>query len=76
MAEPTAESSASSDSAESKAGRNLPVAIAVGVVLGGVALASLIWLKWIFVVLAVVALWIGASEVIAAMATRGIRVLA
>lgn len=58
----------------SKAGRNLPVAIAVGVVLGAVVLGSLIWVKWIFLIVAVLALWIGVVEVTRAMAQRQIRI--
>jgi phosphatidate cytidylyltransferase len=52
------------------------VAIAAGVFLGALALASLVWLKVLFVLLAVAALLIGASEIVTAMATRGIRILA
>ena len=62
-------------SVDGKAGRNLPVAIAVGLVLAGLCLASLIWLKWLFVVLAVVAIWIGTTEVATGMSARGIKVL-
>jgi phosphatidate cytidylyltransferase len=58
----------------SRAGRDLPVAIAVGLGLGGVILASLIWQKAFFAVVAVVAVWIGVVELSRAMATRGIRV--
>jgi phosphatidate cytidylyltransferase len=58
-----------------KAGRNLPVAIAAGVVLAAVALGSLVFVKWLFIPLAVVCLWIGIAEMAAAMATRGINVV-
>ena len=61
--------------ATTKAGRNLPVAIAAGVFLVVLCLASLLWMKWLFIPLAVVALWIGTTEVAAGMAARGIRVL-
>lgn len=64
----------SADEVPSKAGRNLPVAIAAGVVLAGLALGSLLWVKWLFIPLAVVALWVGISEMSAALATRGITV--
>jgi phosphatidate cytidylyltransferase len=67
---------AAPDSGAGKAGRNLPVAVAAGVFLGGMALASLVWIEWLFIPLAAAALVIGASEITAAMATRGIRVLA
>lgn len=77
MAEPdSAAQTTTAASGAGKAGRNLPVAIAAGVGLGALALGSLVWVKWLFVILAIVALWIGASEVVAGMATRGIKVLA
>ena len=51
------------EATQSKAGRNLPVAIAAGVVLGGLCIASLAWQKWLFIPLAVLALWIGITEI-------------
>jgi phosphatidate cytidylyltransferase len=76
MDEPAAgTSTAPAEGSAGKAGRNLPVAIAAGVALGVIALASLLWVKELFVVLAVLALWIGVSEIAAGMAARGIRVL-
>jgi phosphatidate cytidylyltransferase len=69
-------SSTAAEPVASKAGRNLPVAFAAGVVLGGLALASLLWWKPLFLLLAVVAVVIGATEIVAAMANRGIRLLA
>ncbi|MFN8126090.1 MAG: phosphatidate cytidylyltransferase [Candidatus Nanopelagicales bacterium] len=60
--------------AESKAGRNLPVAITAGVVLAGLCVASLAWQKWLFIPLAVIALWIGITEIANGLATRGIRI--
>ncbi len=62
------------EATQSKAGRNLPVAIAAGVVLGGLCIASLAWQKWLFIPLAVVALWIGITEIANGFATRGIRI--
>lgn len=59
---------------QSKAGRNLPLAIGVGVGLGALILASLLWQKWLFAVLAAAAVWIGVVELSRAMAVRGIRV--
>ncbi len=58
----------------SKAGRNLPVAIAAGVVLVGLIVASLAWQKWLFIVLAVVALWIGVTEIANGFASRNIKI--
>lgn len=59
----------------SKAGRNLPVAIAAGVFLVALIVASLAWHKWLFIVLAVVALWIGVTEIANGFAARNIRIL-
>lgn len=57
----------------SRAGRNLPVAIASGVVLGALILATLFWQKWLFGVLAGVALVIAVHEFSDAFAHRDIR---
>lgn len=57
----------------SRAGRNLPVAIASGVVLGALILATLFWQKWLFGVLAGLALVIAVHEFHDAFAHRGIR---
>ena len=68
---------ASTESAQpvpNRAGRNLPAAIASGVVLGALVIVSLIWLKWLFGVLAAVALVIALHELTQAFAQRGIRV--
>ncbi|MAT60623.1 MAG: phosphatidate cytidylyltransferase [Micrococcales bacterium] len=75
MSKSTAAEGESKSASGGKAGRNLPLAIGVGVLLGALALGSLLFLKEIFVVLAVVALCIGVSEVAAGMATRGIRIM-
>lgn len=61
--------------AEGKAGRNLPVATGAGVFLAALCLGSLVWVKWLFLPLAVVAIWIGTTELAAGMAARSIRVL-
>ncbi len=55
------------------AGRNLPVAIGVGVLLGALALITLFTWKWLFAVLAGAAICIGIWELTGAFANRGIR---
>jgi len=57
-----------------RSGRNLPAAIASGVVLGALVILSLIWFKWLFGVLAAVALCIALHELTVAFAGRDIRV--
>lgn len=57
--EPTAAEPAAS---KSKAGRNLPVAIAVGVGLGAIIIASLVWYKYLFAVLVTAAMLIAVWE--------------
>jgi phosphatidate cytidylyltransferase len=65
---------ASDDAAPpSRAGRNLPAAIASGVVLGVLVIVSLIWVKWLFGVLAGAVLLIALRELFVAFAQRGIR---
>jgi phosphatidate cytidylyltransferase len=56
----------------SRAGRNLPAAIAVGVLLVGIALASLYWQVWLFLVVIVAAIVIGTDELASAMRSKGI----
>lgn len=58
----------------SKAGRNLPAAIGVGVLLGVVALTCLFVQPWLFVALACIAICIGIWEVTNAFANSGIRI--
>ena len=60
--------------APSRAGRNLPAAIASGVVLAVLVVVSLIWVKWLFGVLTAVALVIALTELTQAFAQRDIRV--
>jgi len=55
-----------------RAGRNLPVAIGVGVVLGGLALLTLLTVKATFLIYMGVALAIGLHELAAALKTRDI----
>lgn len=59
---------------KSRAGRDLPAAIAVGVGLGGVALISLFVYKEAFVLLAGVVILLGVFELARALADAGIRV--
>jgi phosphatidate cytidylyltransferase len=65
---------ASSEGKASRAGRNLPAAIASGVALGLVVLVSLFTVKWLFGVVVVIALLIAGREFIAAFNGRDIRV--
>ncbi len=58
---------------KSRAGRNLPAAIAVGVILVGIALASLYWQVWLFVIVIVAAIVIGTDELASAMRSKGIQ---
>jgi phosphatidate cytidylyltransferase len=57
-----------------RTGRNLPVAIGVGVVLGGLALLTLLTVKATFLIYMGVVLAIGLHELAAALKTRGINV--
>jgi phosphatidate cytidylyltransferase len=59
---------------KSRAGRNLPAAIASGVALGIVVLLSLFLVKWLFVVVVVAALVIAASELVNAFAQSQVRI--
>lgn len=62
-----------SDTTTSKAGRNLPAAIGVGVGLFVAVAVGLIWLPWFFVALVAVALALGAVEVHRALLRKGMR---
>ena len=70
MGEPDGPTPAASTS---RAGRNLPAAIASGVVLGLVVAVSLFTLKWIFAVVVIVALLIAVQEFVQAFARNSIR---
>ncbi|MDZ7576594.1 MAG: phosphatidate cytidylyltransferase [Candidatus Nanopelagicales bacterium] len=59
----------------SRAGRNLPLAIAVGVVLGAVTLAILLWVKWVFVAYAAVFLIVAVWEMKGAFTRQTIAVV-
>lgn len=66
--------SATDDTPTSKAGRNLPAAIGVGVAIGAVALITLFTVKWTFAIFGLLAVCIGAYELINAFAAAGIKV--
>lgn len=55
-----------------RAGRNLPAAIGSGVVLAVLVIVSLLWVKWLFGVLAAVVLLIALRELVEAFAQRDI----
>ena len=57
-----------------KTGRNLPAAIAVGVILGGLALLTLLTVKATFLIYMGVALLIGLHELDTAFKTKGIKI--
>jgi phosphatidate cytidylyltransferase len=67
------DAAAAAPAPKSRAGRNLPAAIASAVVLAAVVLVSLFTLKWIFAVVVIVALIIAISELVAAFGQSGIR---
>jgi phosphatidate cytidylyltransferase len=58
----------------SRTGRNLPVAIAVGAALGAVTIASLYFVKVLFLAVVIVAVGIGVTELVRSFAARGINV--
>lgn len=58
----------------SRAGRNLPAAVTVGVVLGAVVVGSLYIVKAAFLVVVLAAVGVGVHELAKAFAIRGIRV--
>ncbi|MBF8185897.1 phosphatidate cytidylyltransferase [Nonomuraea sp. K274] len=64
----------SSSSGGSRTGRNLPAAIAVGVVLGALTLGSLYTIKELFLLVVVAAVGVGVLELVKAFETRGIKV--
>lgn len=55
----------------SRTGRNLPAAIGVGVALFAVVAVGLVWLPWLFIVFAAVALGLGVVEVDRALRRKG-----
>ena len=70
MGEPDA---AQAPAAKSRAGRNLPAAVASGVVLATVVLVSLFTVKWLFAVVVIAALIVAAHELFQAFAQASIR---
>jgi hypothetical protein len=58
----------------SRAGRNLPAAIGVGLLLGALIIITHFWHKELFLVLATASVSIGCWEIAQAMRRRGIRV--
>lgn len=55
----------------SRAGRNLPAAIAVGAALGAAIIGSLYWQKWLFIVLVVAVILVAVDEVGKALKVGG-----
>jgi len=58
----------------SRAGRNLPAAVGVGAGLFALILVSVLFVAWLFALLASVAVALGVFELARAFATRGIRI--
>ena len=59
---------------KSKAGRNLPAAIASGVALAVIVILSLFTLKWLFVVVVIGTMLVAGREIVASFAGVGIKV--
>jgi phosphatidate cytidylyltransferase len=59
---------------KSRAGRNLPAAIASGVVLAVLVAASLLFVKWIFVAVVIATMLVAVREIIAAFDNKSIKV--
>jgi phosphatidate cytidylyltransferase len=57
--------------ASSRAGRNLPAAIGIGLLLGAAIIGSLFWQKVLFLVLVLAAILVAVDEVIRALRTSG-----
>ena len=68
------EAGAQASEKPSRAGRNLPAAIASGVALGAVVLVSLFTVKWLFCGVVTIALLIAVHEFVSAFAHRDIRI--
>lgn len=62
------------DASHGRAGRNLPAAIATGVVLAALVVVSLLWWKWLFGVLAGVVILLALHELVNAFTNRDIRI--
>ena len=62
------------DSSGSRAGRNLPAAVASALVLAAIVLVSLFTVKWLFGIVVIAALAIAMREMVVAFATRDIKI--
>lgn len=62
------------DASHGRAGRNLPAAVATGVVLAALVVVSLLWWKWLFGVLAGVVILLALHELVNAFTNRDIRI--
>jgi len=62
------------ESKNSRAGRNLPAAVASGVVLGVIVVVSLFTWKWLFAIVVIAALAIAMREMVQAFASRDIKI--
>ncbi|WP_433477887.1 phosphatidate cytidylyltransferase [Spirillospora sp. CA-142024] len=71
---PSSDGATPADKRESRTGRNLPIAIGVGVALGALVLLSLYTVKEIFLGVMVVFLFLGMRELTEAFKSRDIRV--
>ncbi|GAA2457240.1 hypothetical protein GCM10010191_91210 [Actinomadura vinacea] len=69
-----AEGNAMAEPPKKRSGRNLPIAVSVGLGLGGLVLASLYYVKELFLAVMVVFLVLGLNELAGAFKTRDIRV--
>ena len=58
--------------AKSKAGRNLPAAIASGVALAVIVILSLFTLKWLFVVVVIGTMLVAVREIVASYRTAAV----
>ena len=63
-----------SENPKIKAGRNLPAAVASGLVLSILVIVSLVTIKWLFGVLAVAALLVAVHEFVSVLRSKGIHV--
>ena len=63
-----------SENPKIKAGRNLPAAVASGLVLAILVIVSLVTIKWLFGVLAVAALLVAVHEFVSVLRSKGIHV--
>jgi phosphatidate cytidylyltransferase len=69
---PSASESSGSEGGAGRAGRNLPVALAIGLAMGGIVLVTVYTAKPVFLAVVAVAIVIGMHEFTRALATKGI----